>query len=173
MTDNNTYIVYYTRPLRIQKTTDAPKNVIQDDADIYPAAQQAWVGAFVHSADRPKTILESYCDIVQGRHHKHWPELIKATEACQRTGAILLIAELGHLTANAYFMEILLGAEVPLYCCDQSFMTAAVLEAYHKHALVHRGLHSQAICAGLSKGGRIRGRRKHPAPTEIAEALEA
>jgi hypothetical protein len=174
MTDDNTYIVYYTCPLRIQKTTVVPlKKGDMKEPAVYPEAQSARVEAFIQDADLPKTILESYCDRVRGRRNKHWPELIKATEACQCTGAILLIAELGHLTANAYFMEILLGAGVPLYCCDQNFMTVDILAICHQHLRHASQLQGQAISAGLDRNGWARGSRKRRVPTEIAEALEA
>jgi hypothetical protein len=127
----------------------------------------------MQKSKKPVIELESYCDWVHARRNTRWPELIKATEACQRTGAILLIAELGYLTGNPYFMKILIDAQIPLYCCDQSFMTAAVLDAYHRHAELHRVLHSQAICAGLDKKGRVRDRKKRRPASESAELLEA
>jgi hypothetical protein len=111
--------------------------------------QQAAVQDFVTQEETRGQIIESYTETPDSRRAIRWPQLVRAVEACQHTGATLLIAELSTLTNNEPFTQILIQSQVKFYCCDQPFVTPTVLEALCKHAKVLRNLHGKLIREGL------------------------
>lgn len=94
-------------------------------------------------------VLAYFTETPESKRTSKWPQLQKALEACKRQGATLLIAELGTLTSNESFTQILLDSAVAFQCIDQPFVNQTILEALSKHAEVQRKLHGKLIREGL------------------------
>jgi hypothetical protein len=122
------------------------------DGDRIAEAQRQVVNEFIDSqriANLNPEVIETHIEIPENRKTNKWPQLEKAIDACQARSATLIIAELGTLTNNETFSQLLLESGVEFYCCDQPFVTTAILEALHKHAQVQRKLHGKLIREGL------------------------
>jgi DNA invertase Pin-like site-specific DNA recombinase len=117
------------------------------DSDRIAEAQRQVVNEFIDS--QQADVIETYIETPENRKTNKWPQLERAIEACQDRNATLVIAELGTLTNNETFSQLLLDAGIPFYCCDQPFVNQAILEALHKHAQVQRKLHGKLIREGL------------------------
>ena len=118
------------------------------DSDRIAEAQRQVVNEFIDSQENAD-VLETHIEIPENRKTNKWPQLERAIEACQDRNATLIIAELGTLTNNETFSQLLLDSGVPFYCCDQPFVNQNILEALHKHAQVQRKLHGKLIREGL------------------------
>jgi hypothetical protein len=94
-------------------------------------------------------ILASFTENPENRRTAKWPQLQKALDLCKQKKATLLIAELGTLTSNDSFTQLLLISGVPFHCIDQPFVNQTILEALSKHAEVQRKLHGKLIREGL------------------------
>ncbi len=118
------------------------------DNDRIAETQRQVVNEFIDSQEQAD-VLETHIEIPENRKTNKWPQLEKAIEVCKNRGATLVIAELGTLTNNEAFSQILLDSGVQFYCCDQPFVNQTILEALHKHAQVQRKLHGKLIREGL------------------------
>ncbi len=94
-------------------------------------------------------VVEAYQEIFENKRTAKWPQLQKALASCQQHNATLLILELGTLTSNDSFTQILLKSGVHFHCIDQPFVNQNILEALSKHAEVQRKLHGKLIREGL------------------------
>lgn len=117
------------------------------DGDRIAIAQKQSVSEFISSQENAE-IIETFIEIPERKSTK-WTQLEQAIEKAKQRNATLIIAELGTLTNNETFSQLLLDSGVPFYCCDQSFVNHDILEALHKHAQVQRKLHGELIRAGL------------------------
>lgn len=117
------------------------------DGDRIAIAQKQAVSEYVNSQGNAE-IIDTFIEIPERKSTK-WTQLERAIETAKQRNATLIIAELGTLTNNETFSQLLLDSRVPFYCCDQSFVTHDILEALHKHAQVQRKLHGQLIREGL------------------------
>lgn len=117
------------------------------DADRIAEAQRQAVNEFIDSQENAD-VLETIIEIPERKASK-WTQLERAVEICKLRNATLVIAELGTLTNNEAFSQLLLDSGVQFYCCDQPFVNHVILEALHKHAQVQRKLHGQLIREGL------------------------
>lgn len=116
------------------------------DADRIAEAQRLAVNEFIDSQENAD-VIETVIEIE--RKSSKWTQLERAIEICKSRNATLVIAELGTLTNNETFSQLLLDSGVTFYCCDQPFVNHLILEALHKHAQVQRKLHGQLIREGL------------------------
>lgn len=112
-------------------------------------AQEQVVKDFFESKKWVGEKLESFTEIPENRRTNKWPQLEKALRMCQARNAVLIIPELGTLTNNETFTQLLLDSGVTFYCCDQSFVNQTNLEAFHKHAKIQKKLHGELIRKGL------------------------
>lgn len=94
-------------------------------------------------------VIEYFTETPESRRTSKWPQLYKALEFCKQRAATLLIVELGTLTSNETFSQILLDSGVHFHCIDQPFITQNILEALCKHAEIQRKLHGKLIREGL------------------------
>jgi hypothetical protein len=117
------------------------------DGDRIAQAQREAVNGFIDSQEGAD-VLETVIEIPERKSSK-WPQLERAIEICKSRNASLVIAELGTLTNNEGFSQLLLDSGVQFHCCDQPFVNHVILEALHKHAQVQRKLHGQLIREGL------------------------
>jgi len=107
------------------------------------------VEEFLVSRSPKGQVIEAFTETPESRRTSKWPQLLKAIQACKQTGATLLIAELGTLTNNESFTQLLLESGVKFHCCDQPFVNQSILEALSKHAQVQKKLHGKLIREGL------------------------
>ncbi len=117
------------------------------DGDRIAEAQRQAVNEFIDTQE-DADVLETVIEIPERKANK-WTQLERAIELCKLRNATLVIAELGTLTNNETFSQMLLDSGVRFYCCDQPFVNSMILEALHKHAQVQRKLHGQLIREGL------------------------
>ncbi len=118
------------------------------DGDRIAEAQRQVVNDFIDGQENAD-VLETHIEIPENRKTNKWPQLEKAIEACQNRNATLVIAELGTLTNNETFSQLILDAGIAFYCCDQPFVNQNILEAIHKHEQVRRKEHGKLIREGL------------------------
>ncbi len=71
----------------------------------------------VQSWSKYNTIIAEYTDIESGKRSDR-PELHRAIEHCQQTGAMLIIAKLDRLSRNVSFITNLMESKVKFVCCD-------------------------------------------------------
>lgn len=117
------------------------------DGDRIANAQRQAVHEFIDSQQDAKE-LKTFIEMPERKSSK-WTQLAEAIESCKANNATLVIAELGTLTNNETFSQLLLDSGIQFYCCDQPFVNHVILEALHKHAQVQRKLHGQLIREGL------------------------
>lgn len=118
------------------------------DGDRIAETQRQAVNEFIDSQEN-SDVLETHIEIPENRKTNKWPQLERAIEACTLRNATLVIAELGTLTSNEAFTQLLLDSGVQFYCCDQPFVNQTILEALHKHAQIQRKVHGELIREGL------------------------
>ena len=111
--------------------------------------QRKTITNFLESRGTAFEIIESFSEAPENKRTSKWPQLEKAVKVCQQRKATLIIAELGLLTNNETFTQILLESGINFYCCDQPFVNQIILEALYKHAQVQRKLHGKLIKEGL------------------------
>lgn len=112
--------------------------------------QRQAVNEFIDSqAEHRPEVIETHIEIPENRKTNKWPQLERAIEVCNHRNATLIIAELGTLTSNEAFTQLLLDSGVQFYCCDQPFVNMTILEALHKHAQIQRKVHGELIREGL------------------------
>jgi DNA invertase Pin-like site-specific DNA recombinase len=79
------------------------------------AAQKSAIMKYLNGGDWQLT--EDYTDVESGKNNDR-PELAKALNLCQLTGARLVVAKLDRLSRNASFLLQLRDAGVPFVCAD-------------------------------------------------------
>ncbi len=117
------------------------------DSDRIADVQRQAVNEFIDTQENAD-VLETFIEYPEKKSNK-WTQLERAIELCKQKNSTLIIAELGTLTNNETFSQLLLESGVQFYCCDQPFVNHVILEALHKHAQVQRKLHGQLIREGL------------------------
>ena len=120
---------------------------MSDEDRIVTSHRQA-VNEFIEGQQSAE-IRETFVEVTDSKRTNKWPQLTKAIESCKTHNATLIIAELGTLTNNECFTQLLLESGVKFYCCDQPFVNQTILEALFKHAQVQRKLHGKLIREGL------------------------
>ena len=110
---------------------------------------QQTISNFLATQTKPSSVAGSFVEMPENKRTNKWPQLEQAIKECKQKNATLLIAELGTLTSNETFTQVLLGSGVAFYCCDQPFVNQTILEALCKHAQVQRKLHGKLIREGL------------------------
>lgn len=78
-------------------------------------AQEKAIEDFITGGDNK--LLDTYVEIESGQNSAR-PELLKALEACKRTGAKLLIAKLDRLSRTVAFIANLMESNVEFVVCD-------------------------------------------------------
>lgn len=147
MTDTTQYVTYYVAP---QHRGNYRPNINTADAKEFgsPDKKPPAIQEFLQDKQNAQ-ILEIYTEVFDNKRMMKWPQLQRALEACKRHRATLLIAELGTLTSNESFTQLLLESGVAFHCIDQPFVNQTILEALSKHAQVQRKLHGKLIREGL------------------------
>jgi DNA invertase Pin-like site-specific DNA recombinase len=79
------------------------------------AAQKSAVMEYLNGGDW--RLADEFTDIESGKNDDR-PELVKALNLCQLTGARLVVAKLDRLSRNASFLLQLRDASVPFVCAD-------------------------------------------------------
>lgn len=146
------YVTYFiAQPHKVGHRMDRNSTNVRvfpvSDADRIAEAHRRAVDEFIDSQENAD-VLETVIEIPERKASK-WTQLERAIEICKARNATLVIAELGTLTNNETFSQLLLDSGVPFYCCDQPFVNPVILEALNKHAQVQRKLHGQLIREGL------------------------
>lgn len=118
------------------------------DGDRISEAQRQVVNEFIDSQEGA-TVLETHIEIPENRKTNRWPQLARAIETCRTRSATLIIAELGTLTNNETFSQMLLESSVSFHCCDQPWVNANSLDVLHKHAQIQKKIHGKRIIEGL------------------------
>lgn len=124
-----------------------PQQASKDLEGLEPTQQRA-IQEFLTNRS-PAELIEVFVEMPDSRRSARWPVLQKALDACKRQNATLLITELGTLTSNEIFTQLLLASNVKFHCLDQPFVNQTILEALSKHAQVQRKLHGKLIREGL------------------------
>jgi hypothetical protein len=144
------YVTYYVAP---QQQKGGLKSIfpLQEEAEteIIGLEKPDPVIEYLNKQDPKGEIIASFTETPESRKTAKWPELQKALQMGSEKGATLLIAELGTLTNNEPFTQLLLKSNAPFYCIDQPFVNRTILEALSKHAEVQRKLHGKLIREGL------------------------
>jgi DNA invertase Pin-like site-specific DNA recombinase len=147
------------------------------------AAQRAAINAFLREGDRLLTPV--YVETESGKNDSR-PELAKALNRCQLTGATLLVAKLDRLSRNLAFIATLQDAGVKFVAADMpeaTELTVHIMAAMAQHerkAISTRT--KEALAAAKAKGTKLGGWRGGPvvdhrlgttAKREKAEAFKA
>lgn len=117
--------------------------------NIVSESQKQAIENYLNQQQPRPEIIDTYIEVPENRRTSKWSQLERAIEATIANQALLVIAELGTLTNNEYFAQLLLESSVDFYCCDQPFVNHTILEALYKHAQVQRKLHGKLIREGL------------------------
>lgn len=96
-------------------------------------------------------VVGTFIEIAENNRPSKWSQLQQAITCCQEQQATLVISELGTLSNNDTFVNLILNAAISFYCCDQSFVNNDILDALNKHAKIQKTKHSELIRAGLGK----------------------
>jgi len=118
------------------------------DSDRISEAQRQVVNDFIDGQENAD-VLETYIEIPENRKTNKWPQLEKAVDLCQARNATLIIAEIGTLTNNETFSQLLLSSGVTFYCCDQPYIDQYALAILNKSAQIHKKKHGELIREGL------------------------
>lgn len=158
MSESTLYVTYYVTSqkssARIEQqgvsTTPFLANVSTEKNNVtfHPSNHKA-IQEFLNTRQPKGEVIASYVEILENRRNAKWLQLQKALEICKQKGASLLITELGTLTSNESFTQVLLASNVAFHCIDQPFVNQTILEALSKHAEVQRKLHGKLIREGL------------------------
>ncbi len=144
-----TYFIAQPHKVRMERNNGNIRPLFPvSDADRIAESQRHAVNEFIDTQENAE-VLETIIEVqIPDRKASRWTQLERAIEICKSKNATLVIAELGTLTNNESFSQLLLASSVPFYCCDQPFVNEQILEALHKHAQVQRKLHGQLIREG-------------------------
>lgn len=118
-------------------------------------AQQHAIQQFLNGGDWQ--LLQTFVEVESGKKNNR-PQLKAALEACQRTGAKLIIAKLDRLSRNVAFIATLMEAGVKFIACDMpqaTEFTVHILAAVAQH---ERMMISQRTKDAL-KAAKARGKR--------------
>ena len=96
-------------------------------------------------------VVGTFIEIAENNRPSKWSQLQQAITCCQEQQATLVISELGTLSSNDTFVNLILNAAISFYCCDQTFVNNDILDALNKHAKIQKTKHSELIRAGLGK----------------------
>jgi DNA invertase Pin-like site-specific DNA recombinase len=121
-------------------------------------AQQAAIQAFLKPSDR--LLAPPYVEVESGRSTTR-PELQRALQRCQETGATLLVAKLDRLSRSVPFLRSLIDGSVDVAFCDMpqlapGAMGRFILTQMAAVAELEAGLISERTRAAL-KAARARG----------------
>ncbi len=97
-------------------------------------AQRHTVTQYLASG-RHKELLQEFVEVESGKKNSR-PQLAKALELAQLTGAILIIAKLDRLSRNAHFLTGLVEAGVEFIACDlpeANKLTVTIMAAVAEH----------------------------------------
>lgn len=111
-------------------------------------AQRQAVQAHLHRANHGASLLAEFVEVESGRKSDR-PELFKALEACELSGAVLIIAKLDRLSRDAHFLLGLHKAGVEFVACDlptANKLTVTIMAAVAEH---EREMISQRTKAAL------------------------
>ena len=126
-------------------------------------AQQAAINGFLREGDR--LLLPTYVEVESGKDDSR-PELAKALNRCQLTGATLLVAKLDRLSRNLAFIATLQDAGVKFVAADMpeaNELTVHIMAAMAQHerkAISKRT--KEALAAAKAKGTKLGGWRGGP-----------
>lgn len=110
--------------------------------------QQKTIDDFL-TTKQPNQVVGNFSEVTENNRPSKWSQLQKAIECCQEQKATLIISELGTLSKNDTFVNLLLNSNIDFYFCDQPFVTNNILDALNKHSKFERTKHSELIRAGL------------------------
>lgn len=118
------------------------------DGDRISEVQRQVVNDFIDGQEGAE-VLDTFIEIPESKKSNKWPQLERAIELCNARAATLIVAELGGLTNNETFSQLLLDSGISFHFCDQPYVDRKILEGLHKHAQVLRKLHGKLIKEGL------------------------
>lgn len=96
-------------------------------------------------------VIGTFTEVAENNRPSKWSQLQQAITCCQEQKATLVISELGTLSSNDTFVNLILNAAISFYCCDQPFVNNDILDALNKHSKIQKTKHSELIRAGLGK----------------------
>lgn len=149
------YVTYFiAQPHKVGQRMERSSSNVRSlfpasDSDRISEVQKQAVNQFIDSQGSDAKVLDTCIEILENRKPNKWSQLERAIDICRLKHATLVVAELGTLTHNESFSQLLLSSGVEFYCCDQPFVNHTILEALHKHAQVHRKHHGNKIREGL------------------------
>lgn len=100
-------------------------------------AQRQAVAAHLHRVNHGSELLEEVVEVESGRKSER-PQLKRALELCELSGAVLIIAKLDRLSRDAHFLLGLDKAGVEFVACDlpsANRLTLTVMAAVAEHEL--------------------------------------
>lgn len=103
-------------------------------------------------------LLREYLEVESGRKDDR-PQLQTALDACQETGATLLIAKLDRLARNVYFISTLMESGVEFVACDfpqANRLTIHILAAVaeHEREMISKRT-KEALAAAKARGVKL------------------
>jgi len=110
--------------------------------------QQKTIDDFL-TTKQPNQVVGTFSEITENNRPSKWSQLQQAIDCCKEQKATLIISELGTLSKNDSFVNLLLNSAIEFYFCDQPFVTNNILDALNKHSKFERTKHSELIRAGL------------------------
>ena len=120
-------------------------------------AQRETVQAYLRS-DKRRELLQEFVEVESGKRNSR-PQLTKALELADLTGATLIIAKLDRLSRNAHFLTGLAEAGVDFFACDlpeANKLTVTVMAAVAEHEReVTSKRTKDALAAAKARGTRL------------------
>ncbi len=120
-------------------------------------AQRETVQAYLHS-DKRRELLQEFVEVESGKRNSR-PQLTKALELADLTGATLIIAKLDRLSRNAHFLTGLAEAGVDFIACDlpeANKLTVTIMAAVAEHEReVTSKRTKDALAAARARGTRL------------------
>lgn len=99
--------------------------------------------------------INEYVEIESGKNNER-PELSKALDECQLTGATMIIARLDRLSRSVGFMDALLKSEVKFVACDNptaNKFTVHIIAAVNEQESEYRSITTrEALAAAKARG---------------------
>lgn len=102
--------------------------------------------------------LQEFIEVESGKKNDR-PKLLAALEACQETGATLVIAKLDRLARNVFFISQLMESEVEFVACDfpqANRLTIHILAAVaeHEREMISKRT-KEALAAAKARGVKL------------------
>ncbi len=141
-----TYFIEKNPRLNVRNTASFTNNSPEQNN-----MKRSSVDEYIH--EHSGTIVAEFVEYIDPKKTSNhtWQELQKAINLCKQNQATLVINEIGNLTNNYAFSELLIEADINFHCCDLKFLDKENLKVIRQHAQIQRQLHGELIRAGLKQ----------------------